>query len=130
MPMILRFVVAAALAFATASAAAAAKWGPTWSEVTGNLWSRAQMNREAAVISKVDGKSETSRVVKVESGKRTVVVRAPMRKGFSGSDVTMELDLEPCQRYYINAQFRSGSGPDWEPVIAKVESISGCKKPS
>lgn len=126
----LRFVVAAAVAAASASVAAIEKWGPTWSEVTGNLWSRVQMNREPAVISKVDGKSETRRVVKVESGKRTITVRSPMRKGFSGSNVTMELDLEPCQRYYINAQFKSGSGPDWEPIVAKVEPIAGCKKPS
>ena len=32
-------------------------WGPTWSEVTGNQWSTVAMNRTAAVISTVDGKS-------------------------------------------------------------------------
>jgi hypothetical protein len=85
------------------------------------------MNREAAVISQIDGRSETKLVVKTEPGKRSIVVRSPMRKGFSGSDTTLDLDLEPCKRYYINAQFKSGTGPDWEPVIARVESIAGCK---
>ena len=125
-----RLVVAVALAAVSASAVALDKCGPTMSEVTGHKLSHAQMNREAAVISKIDGKSETARIVKVEPGKRTVVVRSPMRKGFQGSDVTMDLDLKPCERYYINAQFKSGSGTDWEPVLAKVERIAGCKKPS
>ena len=53
-----------------------------------------------------------------------------MRKGASGTNVTMQLDVEPCKRYYINAQFKSGIGAAWEPVIAKIEPIAGCKKPS
>ena len=119
-----------ALASVPCSAAALQKWGPTWSEVTGNQWSKVAMNRTAAVISTVDGKSETARIVKMEPGKRTIVVRSPMRKGASGTNVTMELDVEPCKRYYINAQFKSGIGAAWDPVIAKVEPIAGCKKPS
>ena len=110
-----------------ANAHAIEKWGPTWSEVTGNLWSRTQMNREASVISQIDGRSQTKRIVKAEPGKRSIVMRSPMRKGFSGSDATLDVNLEPCKRYYINAQFKSGTGPDWEPVIAKVEPIAGCK---
>ena len=119
-----------ALASVPCSGAALQKWGPTWSEVTGNQWSKVAMNRTAAVISTVDGTSETARIVKMEPGKRTIVVRSPMRKGASGTNVTMELDVEPCKRYYINAQFKSGIGAAWDPVIAKVEPIAGCKKPS
>ena len=111
-------------------AAAAARWGPTWSEVTGNLYSRAQMNRTAATIKQVDGHHETSRIVKAEPGRHDLVVASPMRKGVAGSDAPVPIDLEPCKRYYINAQFKTGTGPDWEPVIAMVERVSGCKVPA
>ena len=125
-----RHVAAAVLVLVATDAGAVQKWGPTWSEVTGILFSRTQLNREGAVIARVDGKSQTARIVKTEPGKRTVVVRSPMRKGFKGSDVTLELDLQACRRYYVNAQFKAGSGPDWEPVIAMVEPIAGCKAPA
>jgi len=109
--------------------AAPAMWGPTWSEVTGNLWSGATLNRTAAIIKKIDGKHEVAKIVKTEPGKRVVVVQSPTRKRLSGTDVTMELDLVPCKRYYINAQFKSGSGREWEPVIVMSEPIAGCKMP-
>ena len=119
--------IAVSLALASGSAQAIEKWGPTWSEVTGTQWSRTAMNREGAVISKVDGRQATDRIVKVEPGKRSIVVRSPMRKGLAGTDATLDLDVEPCKRYYLNAQFKGGTGRDWEPVIAHVETVAGCK---
>ncbi|HSQ80638.1 MAG TPA: hypothetical protein VLU54_05780 [Casimicrobiaceae bacterium] len=123
--------VLALAALATAPGAGAIeKWGPTWSEVTGVQWSKAKLNLTGAIIKQIDGKSETDRVVKVEPGKRAIVVQSPTRKGFSGTDATVEVDLAPCKRYYINAQFKSGTGRDWEPVLAMVETVAGCKVPA
>ena len=129
---VMRSAMTACVSLLVASNAMAAleKWGPTWSEVTGTQWSKTQMNRTAAVISQVDGKSQTNRIVKAEPGRRSIVVRSPMRSGFAGSDVTLDLDLEACKRYYVNAQFEGGLGTDWKPVIAKVEPIAGCKRPA
>jgi hypothetical protein len=117
----------AVLAAAQPGAAVLEKWGPTWSEVTGNKYSTTVMNREAAVISTIDGRTETARIVKTAPGKHAIVVRSPMRKGFAGTDVALEMNLEACKRYYINAQFTSGVGKDWEPVIDHVEPIAGCR---
>jgi hypothetical protein len=116
-----------ALLIVPSVAAGAERWGPTWSEVTGNLWSRAQMNRAAVTVKQVDGKHETRRIVKVDPGRHEVVVASPMRKGFSGSDAKFAIDFVPCKRYYVNAQFKGGTGSDWEPVLAEVEDIAGCK---
>ena len=124
-----RTAIAMLVLLATAPATAAERWGPTWSEVSGNLYSKAQMNVTAATIKQIDGKHETKRIVKVESGEHEVVVASPMRKGFSGSDVTVRMQFEPCKRYYVNSQFESGTGPDWKPFVAMVESIPGCKIP-
>jgi len=123
-------VVALAALASSVDAGAIEKWGPTWSEVTGAQWSRTQLNLTGAIIKSIDGKTETDRVVKAEPGKRTIVVQSPTRKGFSGTDASVELELAPCKRYYINAQFKSGTGRDWEPVIAMVETVSGCKVPA
>lgn len=119
--------MAALLAFA--ANADAAKWGPTWSELSGELYSMTQMHRTVAIIKRVDGEYEGGRVVKLVPGKRTIIVQSPTRKGTSGTEITMTLDIEPCKRYYINAQFDSAVGRDWEPVLAKVEKITGCKVP-
>ena len=130
----MRFLPAGVLALAalasSVDAGAIEKWGPTWSEVTGAQWSRTKLNLTGAIIKSIDGKTETDRVVKAEPGKRTIVVQSPTRKGFSGTDASVELELAPCKRYYINAQFKSGTGRDWEPVIAMVETVSGCKVPA
>jgi hypothetical protein len=122
-----RAILFAGMLIAAADVQAAAKWGTTWSEISGNLYSKAQMNVTAATIKQIDGKHETKKIVKAEPGRHTVVVASPMRKGFAGSDTTVDMELEPCKRYYVNAQFESGGGTDWKPVVAMVETIPGCK---
>ena len=116
-----------ASALYTVDASALEKWGPTWSEVTGARYSRVTMNRSPAIIKSIDGRNYTTRVIKIEPGKRTVVVQAPPRQGLPGIDKNLPLDIAPCKRYYINAQFDSSVGPQWKPVIAYVERIAGCK---
>ncbi|HEY2817384.1 MAG TPA: hypothetical protein VGK44_09670 [Casimicrobiaceae bacterium] len=123
-------IVAAVLlwsALYTVDASAVEKWGPTWSEVTGTRYSRITMNRSPAIIKSIDGRNYTTRVIKIEPGRRTVVVQAPPRQGLTGFDKHMPLDIAPCKRYYINAQFDSSVGPQWKPVVAYVERIAGCK---
>ena len=123
--------IAAAVLLASAlyavDATALEKWGPTWSEVTGARYSRVTMNRAPAIIKSVDGRNYATRLVKIEPGQRTVVVQSPPRQGFSGSDRNMAMNIAPCKRYYVNAQFVSSVGPEWKPVVAYVEQIAGCK---
>ena len=118
---------AVALMGMTADAAALERWGPTWSELTGARYSKTTMHREPAIIKSVDSQNYTNRVAKIEPGKHRVVVQSPSRKGSRGTDRVMTLVVAPCQRYYINAQFASSVGSDWEPVVAKTEHIAGCK---
>ena len=112
------------------SFAALEKWGPTWSELTGARYNRATMYREPAIIKSVDGRDYTTRVVKIEPGKHTIRVQSPQRKGFPGNDREMAMDIEPCKRYYINAQFKDGVTPEWDPVVAQIEGVPGCKVPA
>ena len=122
-------VLVAALGAACSVPAQAAKWGPTWSELTGERFSKIAKNTFGAIIKSVDGNHYRDRVVKVEPGTRRVVVQSPDHKGFRGTDEAMELAIEPCVRYYINAEFESSVGAAWKPVIAHQQRIPGCKLP-
>ena len=122
-------MVVVALCATSMVSARPAKWGPTWSELSGERYSRVAKNTFHAIVKSVDGRHYTDKVVKVEPGVHRVVVQSPNRKGFHGSDEAMELTIEPCVRYYINAEFENSVGAAWKPVIAYKERVPGCKLP-
>ncbi len=124
MRLTLTFIAALA---AAAPVVAAEKWGPTWSEITGARYTKATKNRAAAIVMSIDGTDTLKKIVKVEPGKHTVRLQAPSKQGFDGTDRNYDLVFEPCTRYYVNAQFKSTIGGEWEPVVDQVERISGCK---
>jgi hypothetical protein len=99
----------------------------TWSEVTGQSGGVAARDRAGTVIRRVDGAFVRESRVKIEPGERDVVVRSPPRHGLGGTERHFRLKAEPCRRYYVNAQFRTASGTDWTPVVAKSEPIVGCR---
>jgi hypothetical protein len=108
-------------------ATAAEKVGPTWSEITGLQYSRAKLNRMPAVVKSIDGEDTLKKVVKIKPGDHVITLQSPTRKGSSGTDQDLKLTVQACKRYYLNAQFASGVGKDWEPVVDYVETIPGCK---
>jgi hypothetical protein len=120
----LRTLLAVALFFATASCQT---WGPTWSEVTGVRYNRAIADRWPARIVAVGNTSVFSVPYKVAPGTYTVEVESPRHGGFAGTLQTMSLDIKPCLRYYINAQFRDPVQPEWTPVVDEAEPIAGCR---
>lgn len=108
-------------------------WGPTWSEVSGTrYYNRTELNRAPTVIETVDGRSERptgyDRSIRIEPGKRLLTLQGvPLRPGWQGYVKEFTLDAQPCQRYYINAQFDGPLVPsDWKPIIDYVEPIAGC----
>ena len=125
--MILRLLLVLASIAAASQALALEKVGPTWSEVTGQRFTRTTMNRMPAIVKSVDGRDTTFRVTKITPGDRLVRLQSPSRKGFQGTDQELRLTVEPCKRYYLNAQFDSGTSQNWQPVIDHVETIPGCK---
>jgi hypothetical protein len=122
-------LVASALA---ASNVAAQPLAPmvTWSEVTGQSPNKLAKDRVAAVIRRVDGRYALGEAkLKIQPGEHDVVVQSPPRHGFGGTERHYRLKVEPCRRYYVNAQFRSATGTDWDPVVSKSEPIIGCQLP-
>ena len=102
-------------------------WGPTWSEVTGVRYNRAIADRWPARIVAVGSDSVFTVPYKVVPGAYTLAVESPRHSGFAGTIQDMKLTIEPCKRYYINAQFQDPVRPEWTPVVDEVEPIVGCR---
>ena len=115
------------LAIAAIALAGCQTWGPTWSEVTGVRYNRTIADRWPARIVAVGNNSVFTVPYKVTPGTYTVAVESPRHSGFAGTMQDMQLNIEPCKRYYINAQFQDPVRPEWTPVVDEVESIVGCR---
>jgi hypothetical protein len=96
--------------------------------VTGDRYNRAIMFRRPAIIERVDDQGAfVSNPIRIVPGTRRLVLGAPMPDWPGGSDLQVfTLDAQPCQRYYINAQFQNNVLREWSPVIDYVEGIAGC----
>lgn len=116
---------------ATLLVAGCQTWGPTWSELTGDRYTTVDPDRRAAILERVGNESiGTILPYKVAPGTYDVKVQSPPWRRFTGSEKTFSLKIEPCRRYYINAQFDNRVAPDWTPVIDYVETIAGCRMPT
>ncbi|MCC7327729.1 MAG: hypothetical protein IT521_13110 [Burkholderiales bacterium] len=107
-------------------------WGPTWSELTGARYNVTIPNRRPAIIDRVDdrGAFPSPNLIRVEPGERRLVVQGPAPGWAGGPPLqVMMLDVAPCKRYYINAQFDNTITQQWHPVVDFVESIAGCLVP-
>ncbi len=116
-----------------------ATWGPTWSEVTGQIYTRPTPNDAVSVvgIENIDGNGAfpngPGQPIKIEPGVHVIQMSAlPLRPGWTGgtSLVTRKVDVPPCKRVYINAQFENPLSLTWTPFIAQEELIAGCTVPA
>ena len=103
-------------------------WGPTRSEITGQRYFGGTLYRRPAIIENIDGGGAfVSDPIRLEPGNRRIELGAPVPRWPGGSDLkVMVLDVEPCKRYYINAQFENNVTQNWTPVIDYVDTIAGC----
>ena len=103
----------------------------SFSEVTGERFNLTPVDRRALTIESVGNVNgwTNGAPVQVEPGLHRVVVTAERHGGFRGRTVAFELNVEPCTRYYINAQFANPITPDFVPVIDHQETIAGCVWP-
>ena len=123
------FILTIAVVPAVLAMGGCATYGPTWSEITGERYNVTILNRRPAGIQKVDGYSSyASYPIKLDPGKHEIELGAPVRGFPGGSPLRMlSLNLEPCMRYYLNAQFPNAVEINWQPVVDYVEPIAGCR---
>jgi hypothetical protein len=126
-------------AVALAGLAGCQSWAPAWSEVSGARYNVANLNRYPTVINLVDGQNPGPRqgyggrtgytFYKLEPGKHTIELSAVNTTPNWVSGINLQnftLDVEPCKRYYINADFTNPLLADWKPVVDYAEPIPGC----
>jgi len=109
--------------------ASCATIGPTWSELSGERYNRTIVDRRPLVIERVDGESTPVRIpIKIAPGPHEITVSSPPHAGFQGGFLsTLTIDVQPCMRYYINAQFPNPVQASYTPVVDGVEPIAGCR---
>jgi hypothetical protein len=108
-------------------------WGPTWSEITGNRYSdMPSMTESPVLINQLDGTTPiyTARdPIKATPGKHQLVLQAVPPPSVMGSVYLeqIDVDLQPCKRYYINARFASPTSTSWKAFVEQEEVIPGCQ---
>ena len=119
----------AVLAAVPAILSGCASMQTSYSEVTGERYHLAIADRRAVNIVSVGTTSAwaNNQPVQVDPGTYRVVVESRNHAGFRGGQSELELRVEPCKRYYVNAQFEGQVGASYKPVIDEVEPIAGCR---
>ena len=105
----------------------------TYSEVSGDRYNLAIMDRRSVEIVRVGNTTgwANNQPVQVNPGTYPVVVASRPHGGFAGGlQQTLDLKVEPCKRYYINAQYANPITPDYQVVVDHVETIAGCRPPA
>jgi hypothetical protein len=114
-------------------------WSPTWSEVSGTRYTVTDLNRYPTAVNLIDSTNPGPRYgyggrtgysyYKLDPGPHSIELSAinTNPNWVSGINrVDYRIDIEPCKRYYLNAQFANPLGADWKPVVDYVEPIAGC----
>ena len=125
----MRVLAATILMLAQTAAVGQVMWWPAWSEVTGVRYHKSIAGRLPARIIAVGGELLLVAPYRVSPGAQRIVLESARYGGFPGTIQYFELILEPCNRYYLNAQFDDPAGPDWHPVVDATETIPNCPLP-
>lgn len=111
-----------------ASAALAGPFDQPWATVQSGAASEVRKEDPVAII-KIDGVDSlhTDRSQPLAPGKHTIRVHYETAFGVVGDKAReLELDLKPCTRYRIVAQYRTRTRPDWTPKVYR-ERIGECR---
>jgi hypothetical protein len=129
--MMLRIGMLAAVGLVLAQPAGAAG---TFDEPYGRIESgdrSATRRHETVAISRIDGVSTRNprRPDPVAPGKRAVEISFSSARVTVGNQLqTIEIDVEPCKRYRVVAQYNNPASGHWEPVVQSVDDIGECRK--
>ena len=87
-------------------------------------------NQERVAIARIDGKSprDPRRPEPLAPGKHLVEISYTSARAVVGDDLkTIEIDVQPCKRYRVVAQYHTSASGKWDPVVS-AEDIGECKR--
>jgi len=99
-----------------------------FSFLDGERWNKVEMNTFDTWIVSVDGRSYTiNSRIRIDPGRHHIVFQTIAGAGMTYSpQKSLDLDIEPCTRYWFEAKKANGSAQDFEPRINHTEPIDGC----
>ena len=117
-----------ALACAGALALAGCASVQPFSYLDGQRYSRVELNTFDTLIVSVDGVSYAYNTrIRVAPGRHRIVFQTVPAAGFRYSpEKALDLDVEPCTRYWFEAKKPSALSQDFEPRVNYQEPIAGC----
>jgi hypothetical protein len=102
----------------------------SFSQLDGYRWSKVDLNTFDVIIISVDDKSYISQAglpIMIEPGPHKIVVQGPPQRGAArGNMRTLELDVKPCTRYWLEARKDNHVSQDFVPAVNYEEPISNC----
>lgn len=111
-----------------AGTAAAGPYDQPYSIVTTDRRASADPLLRPVIVNRVDGVNSMNNESVVAPGRHQVTVDLPPRKGFrQATQVTFDLQTEPCVRYYVAAKLDTTLTQDWAPVVRSSEPIGECR---
>jgi hypothetical protein len=117
------------LVLALAAAGSACATREPFSQLDGYRWNKVALNTYDVTIISVDGEHYIQRglPITIAPGPHKIVVQGPPTAGFKfGQQRTLELNVEPCMRYWLEARKTNSLAQDFEPAVNYKEPISGC----
>jgi hypothetical protein len=87
--------------------------------------------QEPVAISRIDGESPRNarRPDPVAPGVRKVEVSFTSARTVVADELqSIEVNVEPCKRYQLAAQYETATTGKWKPVVQSVEDIGECKR--
>ena len=126
-----RFFLASAALVAGCVAASACATNEPFSQLDGYRWNKVALNTYDVTIVSVDGTSYIQRNVPImiAPGQHKIVVQGPRTAGFKfGAERTLELNVQPCTRYWLEARKTTALSQDFEPAVNYEEPIAGCNR--
>ena len=103
-----------------------------YAQLDGYRWSKVDLNTFDVTIIAVDDKhyvQQGSIPVMIEPGPHKIVVQGPPTRGFpQGQMRTLDLNVEPCTRYWLEARKQNAIQQDFQPAVNYEEPIKGCSR--
>ncbi|HXF44599.1 MAG TPA: hypothetical protein VNK91_00595 [Burkholderiaceae bacterium] len=102
-----------------------------FAQLDGQRWNRVELNTYDVTIISVDGEHYVQRgtPIVIKPGPHKIVVQGPPTAGFRfGEQRVLELNAEPCMRYWLEAKKANALSQDFEPRVNYKEPIAGCGK--
>lgn len=79
------------------------------------------------IVSSLEGATPTTGTVAVKPGRKQIVVDTPATtRSRAATHKRMELDMQPCMRYFIAGKKSAEASLRWEPDVFLTEPIGEC----